>query len=126
MLDPGIGFGKTQEQSIAMIARLSELRSFGLPLLMGLSRKRFIDSVSPSKPGERLGGSIAGNVLAVLDGADIVRVHDVAETVQALRVTAAIRAAAPWLKRCSGSAAMSATCAPRSTKRSRCSPTART
>ena len=93
VLDPGIGFGKTQEQSIAMIARLPELRSFGLPLLMGLSRKRFIDSVSPSKPGERLGGSIAGNVLAVLNGADIVRVHDVAETVQALRVAAAIRAA---------------------------------
>jgi len=92
VLDPGIGFGKTAEQSIAMIARLGELRSFGLPLLMGLSRKRFIDSVSPSKPGERIGGSIAGNVLAVLGGADIVRVHDVAETVQALRVTQAIRA----------------------------------
>jgi dihydropteroate synthase len=93
VLDPGIGFGKTAEQSIAMIARLSELREFGLPLLMGLSRKRFIDSVSPSKPSERIGGSIAANVLSVLGGADIVRVHDVAETVQALRVTAAIRAA---------------------------------
>jgi dihydropteroate synthase len=93
VLDPGIGFGKTPQQSITMIARLSELRAFGLPLLMGLSRKRFIDSVSPSKPSERIGGSIAGNVLAVLGGADIVRVHDVAETVQALRVAAAIRAA---------------------------------
>ena len=93
VLDPGIGFGKTVEQSITMIARLSELRDFGLPLLMGLSRKRFIDSVSPSKPSERIGGSIAANVLSVLGGADIVRVHDVAETVQALRVTAAIRAA---------------------------------
>jgi dihydropteroate synthase len=93
VLDPGIGFGKTAEQSITMIARLSELREFGLPLLMGLSRKRFIDSVSPSKPSERIGGSIAANVLSVLGGADIVRVHDVAETVQALRVTAAIRAA---------------------------------
>jgi len=92
VLDPGIGFGKTAEQSITMIARLSELRSFGLPLLIGLSRKRFIDSVSPSKPDERIGGSIAGNVLAVLNGADMVRVHDVAETVQALRVMAAIRA----------------------------------
>jgi dihydropteroate synthase len=91
VLDPGIGFGKTPEQSITMIARLSELRAFGCPLLMGLSRKRFIDSVSPSKPGERIGGSIAGNVMAVLGGADIVRVHDVAETVQALRVMAAIR-----------------------------------
>jgi dihydropteroate synthase len=93
VLDPGIGFGKTAEQSITMIARLSELREFGLPLLMGLSRKRFIDSVSPSKPSERIGGSIAANVLSVLGGADIVRVHDVAETVQALRVTAEIRAA---------------------------------
>lgn len=94
VLDPGIGFGKTPEQSLVMIARLGELRAFGQPLLMGLSRKRFIDSVSPSKPDQRLGGSIAGNVLAVLGGADIVRVHDVAQSVQALRVTAAIRAAA--------------------------------
>jgi dihydropteroate synthase len=93
VLDPGIGFGKTPDQSIAMIARLGELRSFGLPLLIGLSRKRFIHSVSPSNPDERIGGSIAGNVLAVLGGADIVRVHDVAETVQALRITAAIQAA---------------------------------
>src|SRR5436853_6684474 len=93
VLDPGIGFGKTPEQSITVIARLGELRSFGLPLLVGLSRKRFINSVSPSKPGERLGGSIAGNVLAMLAGADIVRVHDVAETMQALRVTAAIEKA---------------------------------
>ncbi len=94
VLDPGIGFGKTPEQSITVIARLGELRAFGRPLLMGLSRKRFIDSVSPSKPDQRIGGSIAGNVMAVLGGADIVRVHDVAETVQALRVMAAIRAAA--------------------------------
>jgi dihydropteroate synthase len=93
VLDPGIGFGKTQPQSIEMIARFGELRAFGLPLLMGLSRKRFIDSISPAKPAGRIGGSIAGNVLAVLSGADIVRVHDVAETVQALRVTAAVQAA---------------------------------
>ena len=93
VLDPGIGFGKTPEQSLTVLARLGELRSFGLPLLVGLSRKRFINAVSPSKPGERLGGSIAGNVLAVLAGVDIVRVHDVAETVQALRVAAAIEKA---------------------------------
>ena len=93
VLDPGIGFGKTPEQSITMIARFGELREFGQPLLMGLSRKRFIGFVSPSEPQQRIGGSIAGNVLAVLAGADIVRVHDVAETVQALRVTAAINAA---------------------------------
>jgi dihydropteroate synthase len=94
VLDPGIGFGKTPEQSITLIARLGELRRDGLPLLVGLSRKRFIDSVSPSKPDQRIGGSIAGNTLAVLGGADIVRVHDVAATVQALRVMQAIRAAA--------------------------------
>ena len=88
--DPGIGFGKTQEQSITAIARFAEFRAFGQPLMMGLSRKRFIDKISPSQPSERIGGSIAGNVLAVLAGADIVRVHDVAETVQALRVLDAI------------------------------------
>jgi dihydropteroate synthase len=93
VLDPGIGFGKTPEQSLAAIARLARLRDFGLPLLIGLSRKRFINAVVPSKPQDRLAGSLAGAVLAVLEGAAIVRVHDVAETVQALRVAAAIRAA---------------------------------
>jgi dihydropteroate synthase len=93
VLDPGIGFGKTPEQSLAAIAGLGRLRAFGLPVLMGLSRKRFINAVVPSSPRDRLAGSIAGNVLAVLEGAAIVRVHDVAETVQALRVAAAIRAA---------------------------------
>jgi dihydropteroate synthase len=93
VLDPGIGFGKTPEQSLAAIAGIRRLRDFGLPLLIGLSRKRFINAVSPSKPQDRLAGSLAGAVIAVLDGAAIVRVHDVAETVQALRVAAAIRAA---------------------------------
>jgi dihydropteroate synthase len=93
VLDPGIGFGKTPEQSLAAIAGLVRLRAFGLPLLIGLSRKRFINAVVPSKPQDRLAGSLAGAVLAVLDGAAIVRVHDVAETVQALRVAAAIQAA---------------------------------
>jgi dihydropteroate synthase len=93
VLDPGIGFGKTPEQSLAAIAGIPRLRDFGLPLLIGLSRKRFINAVSPSAPQDRLAGSLAGAVLAVLEGAAIVRVHDVAETVQALRVAAAIRAA---------------------------------
>jgi len=93
VLDPGIGFGKTPEQSIETIARLAELKHFGLPLLVGLSRKRFINFVAPSKPHERIGGSIAANVMAVLAGTDIVRVHDVAETVQAMRVLAAIKKA---------------------------------
>jgi dihydropteroate synthase len=91
VLDPGIGFGKTPEQSMAVIARLEEFKSFGLPLLVGASRKRFINSVIPSAPGERLAGSIAAHVLAVANGARIIRTHDVAQTVQALRVADAIR-----------------------------------
>jgi dihydropteroate synthase len=93
VLDPGIGFGKTPEQSLTAIARLAELKSFGLPLLVGASRKRFIDKVSPAPPDRRLGGSIAAHLNAVAGGAAIIRTHDVAETVQALRVDAAIRSA---------------------------------
>jgi dihydropteroate synthase len=93
VLDPGIGFGKTPEQSLTAIARLPELKSFGLPLLAGASRKRFIDTVSPAAPDQRLGGSIAAHLLAVAGGAAIIRTHDVAETVQALRVAAAIGSA---------------------------------
>jgi dihydropteroate synthase len=93
VLDPGIGFGKTPEQSIACIARLAEFKRFGLPLLVGASRKRFINSVTPSEPGERIGGSIASHLEAAANGAAVVRAHDVAETVQALRVAAAIEAA---------------------------------
>jgi dihydropteroate synthase len=93
VLDPGIGFGKTPEQSIACIARLGEFGRFGLPLLVGASRKRFISTVTPSSPDERIGGSISAHLLAVEKGAAIVRVHDVKETVQALRVAAAIEAA---------------------------------
>ena len=90
VLDPGIGFGKTAEQSVTAVARLAELKSFGLPLLVGASRKRFIDKVSPASPDQRLGGSIAAHVLAVADGAAIIRTHDVPETVQAPRIAAAI------------------------------------
>jgi dihydropteroate synthase len=93
VLDPGIGFGKTPDQSIVCLARLAELQRFGLPILVGASRKRFINSVSPSEPSERIGGSVAAHLLAVENGAAVLRVHDVAETVQALRVAAAIRAA---------------------------------
>jgi dihydropteroate synthase len=90
VLDPGIGFGKTPEQSILALARLAELKRLGFPLLVGASRKRFIDSVSPAPPDRRIGGSIASHLIAVASGAAIVRVHDVAETVQALKITAAI------------------------------------
>ncbi|HXI07677.1 MAG: dihydropteroate synthase [Bradyrhizobium sp.] len=90
LLDPGIGFGKTAEQSMTALARLGELRAFGLPVLVGASRKRFIATVVPSEPQHRLGGSIAAHLIATRNGARIIRAHDVAETVQALRVAAAI------------------------------------
>ncbi len=90
MLDPGIGFGKTPEQSMTALARLAELRAFALPVLVGASRKRFISTVTPSEPQQRLGGSIAAHLIAARGGASIIRAHDVAETVQALRVAAAI------------------------------------
>ena len=90
VLDPGIGFGKTPEQSMTALARLDECGAFGLPLLVGASRKRFISSVNPSEPHQRLGGSIAAHLIAAKGGARIIRTHDVAETVQALRVAAAI------------------------------------
>ena len=90
VLDPGIGFGKTPKQSMTALARLNELGVFGLPLLVGASRKRFISSVVPSEPHQRLGGSIAAHLVAAQGGARIIRTHDVSETVQALRVAAAI------------------------------------
>ena len=93
VLDPGIGFGKTPEQSIECIARIDAWRGFGLPLLIGASRKRFIHTVAPSDPMDRLGGSLAAHLWAVENGAAIIRVHDVAPTVQALAVAAAIRRA---------------------------------
>jgi dihydropteroate synthase len=89
-LDPGIGFGKTPEQSMTVLARLEEFNSFGLPLLVGASRKRFIATVSPAEPDQRLGGSVAAHVIAARAGARIIRTHDVSETVQALRVATAI------------------------------------
>lgn len=93
VLDPGIGFGKTPEQSITCIARLADFKRFGLPLLVGASRKRFIDAVMPSAPSDRIGGSLAAHLAAASTGAAIIRAHDVAETVQALRVAAAVEAA---------------------------------
>jgi dihydropteroate synthase len=90
VLDPGIGFGKTPEQSMIVLARLDELQTLGLPILVGASRKRFISTVVPSEPNERLGGSLAAHLIAARGGARIIRTHDVADTVQALRVAHAI------------------------------------
>jgi dihydropteroate synthase len=92
VLDPGIGFGKTPEQSMEAIAKLEILKKFNLPLLVGASRKRFIASISPSEPMERIGGSLAAHLLAVRNGASIIRTHDVPETIQAMKVDNALRA----------------------------------
>jgi dihydropteroate synthase len=92
ILDPGIGFGKTAVQSMTALAHLAELSVFGCPILVGASRKRFIASVSPSEPRGRLGGSIAAHLVAAEHGAKIIRTHDVAETVQALKIAEAIEA----------------------------------
>jgi dihydropteroate synthase len=89
-LDPGIGFGKTLEHNLELLRRLGELRALGRPLVVGTSRKSFIGRIDGSEVGDRLGGTIASSVLAVAEGADVLRVHDVAEAHQALRVSSAI------------------------------------
>lgn len=86
VLDPGIGFGKTLEQNVELVARLSELRAIGLPVLVGASRKSLIGKLLNQPMADRLPGSLATHVLAVAGGADIIRAHDVAAHVQALRI----------------------------------------
>ena len=85
-LDPGIGFGKTVEHNLELIARLGELADLGRPIVIGASRKNFIGAITGREVGDRLGGSIATNVLGLANGAEVLRVHDVAETIQAVRV----------------------------------------
>ena len=92
LLDPGIGFAKTAEQSVEVLGRLPELLSLGRPLLVGPSRKSFIGSITGAPPAERLAGTLAAVTAAVLGGAAFVRVHDVAASRQAARVAAALRA----------------------------------
>jgi dihydropteroate synthase len=89
-LDPGIGFGKTAAHNFELLRRLGELRQLGRPLVIGTSRKSFIGRADGSPPDERIGGTIASSVLAAADGADVLRVHDVAEVAQALRVAEAV------------------------------------
>jgi len=92
MLDPGIGFGKTLEHNLALLRGLPQLGALGYPLLVGVSRKRFIGELSGvDDPAARVAGSIAAACYAAEHGANVVRVHDVAETVQALRVTTSLR-----------------------------------
>lgn len=89
-VDPGIGFGKTLEHNLELLRRLRELRELGRPLVIGTSRKSFIGGVDGSAVEDRIGGSIASSVLAAAEGADVLRVHDVAEMAQALAVVDAV------------------------------------
>jgi dihydropteroate synthase len=89
-LDPGIGFGKSLDHNLELLRRLGELRKLGRPLVVGTSRKSFIGKIDGSPVGDRLGGSIASTILAAANGADVLRVHDVAEVSQATKVASAV------------------------------------
>ena len=95
-IDPGIGFGKTLEHNLELLRRLGELRALGRPLVVGTSRKRFIGALTGREVGERLGGTVAANVLALAAGAEVFRVHDVAEARRSLDAAAVILGRAPW------------------------------
>jgi dihydropteroate synthase len=90
ILDPGFGFGWTVPQNLEMLRRLGELRDLGLPLLVGTSRKSTIGAVLDLPEGERMWGTAATVALSIAAGADIVRVHDVAEMAQVVRMADAV------------------------------------
>jgi dihydropteroate synthase len=93
ILDPGIGFGKGLKDNLALIAALPELSVLGYPVLMGLSRKSFIGELTGREAGERLAGTIAANAAALLLGAAILRVHDVKEAADTVRIVRALMGA---------------------------------
>lgn len=90
ILDPGIGFGKTVEQNIHVMGRLSQLRELGYPILLGTSRKSMIGKILDLPPKERIEGTVATTVMGIMQGVDIVRVHDIKENLRASKVTDAI------------------------------------
>jgi dihydropteroate synthase len=92
LVDPGFGFGKTLEHNLALLRHLNRFTGLAAGVMVGLSRKSMIGLLLDAPVGERLAGSLAAAVIAAWQGASIVRVHDVRETVQALRVCAAVRA----------------------------------
>lgn len=91
ILDVGIGFGKRAEDILILLKNLAYYKKFGLPLLVGASRKRFIGELTGAAVADRLGGSLAAAVIAVQNGADIIRTHDVVATKQALTIAGALR-----------------------------------
>jgi len=89
-LDPGIGFGKRLEDNTRLLNELYAFKAFGLPLFVGLSRKSFIGTILKKDVGGRLNGSVAASVVSVMKGANILRAHDVRETIEALSIASAI------------------------------------
>jgi dihydropteroate synthase len=96
-VDPGIGFGKTLEHNLQLLANLDQIRALGFKTVLGVSRKRFLKAIDPTAvdADERLGGSLAGAIVGAEAGVDLVRVHDVRETVQALTTWSLIEARRP-------------------------------
>jgi len=92
ILDPGIGFGKTAAGNLALVSRLGEFAGLGCPVLVGASRKSFIWKTLGLSPEESLEGSLAVATLCALQGVHILRVHDVKETVRAVRLAEAVAA----------------------------------
>ena len=93
IIDPGIGFGKTTENNLQILKRLDEFKSLGCPVLVGPSRKSFIGNITGLPVTERLEGTLAAISIAVFNGADIIRVHDVKECKRAVQIADAIRCA---------------------------------
>jgi dihydropteroate synthase len=97
-VDPGIGFGKTLEHNLELLRRLGEIRSLGRPICVGTSRKSFIGKITGRDAHERLGGTIASNVLALANGAEVFRVHDVREVREALEVAEVLLGRRTWAR----------------------------
>lgn len=91
IIDPGIGFGKNLEHNLSLLAHIDSFKELGVPIMLAASRKRFIDYLSPSKPHQRVAGSLAATSIAYHAGLNYIRVHDVFEHKQFLRVLSAIQ-----------------------------------
>jgi dihydropteroate synthase len=91
IIDPGFGFGKTVEHNYEILNNLEYFKAFGLPLMVGISRKSMINKVLDTKPEGALNGTTVANTIALLKGADILRVHDVKEAVEAVKIINALR-----------------------------------
>ncbi len=92
ILDPGFGFGKTTEHNFALLRGMDRIMALGVPVLAGFSRKRMINEVLGITPAEALNGTTVLNTVALMGGASILRVHDVREAVEAVKLVGALRA----------------------------------